>query len=77
MEEVRIVGSVLEGKTKSGRPVQVLRSDDGEKWGFKFGPDDDGVSFALSDEAVQIMLSMIFSLTPTGGEVSWVVQLKD
>lgn len=77
MKQVEVVGSVIRGKTKSGRPIEVMRADNGERWGFKFGPDDDGVSFALSDEAVLIMLSMIRTLTHSAERVSWTVQLKD
>ena len=73
MKEVSISGHAIRDKTKAGRDIQVLRSDDGSHWGFKFGPDGDQISFALSAEALEIMLSMIRSLKPPT-KTQWVVE---
>lgn len=76
MEKVLVDGVALSSKTSKGREVQVLRGDNGSHWGFKFGPEDDQISFCLSGEALELMLAMIRSLKPAE-ETAWIVTLND
>lgn len=56
MDIVEVRGHAIAATLSSGRVVEVMRGDDGSHYGFKFGPDDDGVSFCLSREAVEFVL---------------------
>lgn len=76
MEKVLVEGTALSSKTSKGREVQVLRGDNGNHWGFRFGPEDDRISFCLSGEALELMLAMIRSLKPAD-EAAWVVTLNE
>lgn len=76
MEKVLVSGTALSSKTSKGREVQVLRGDNGNHWGLKFGPEEDQISFCLSGEALEIMLAMIRSLKPVE-ETAWIVTLSE
>ena len=70
MKKVRFDGAGLSTTLSSGRPVEIIRSDDGSHYGFKLGPSDDGVKFCLTREAVSFILFAIDKLeNDAGGSV--------
>lgn len=77
MEQVQITGLSRTVTLSTGKKVSMVYPSEGDSYGFSFGLEDDGVSFALSREAVGALKRLLALDKATPTMTKWVVTLHD